>query len=169
MLVNPAAARIGKAVKVGHIRFDIQQRCAIHDIHMAKVDRIAFDSVDGNDRQTDVIGAMRGSAGKHSMVLRFEKRLRRDFDAVRTVEVVEQERMTESAEILQSRDVLGGKNRTPLRLRFEAALNWDVRVCAIWAMNYTDGLDRNLLSHRSPYVLNYIAPYHEVELRFVTV
>jgi len=147
MLVDPSTACVGKTVEVGYIRLDVQERRAVKHIYVGEVEAAALDSFNPNDRQADMVGAVRASNGKDAVGLVFQERLSCRCYAIRFVKVVEQERVTETIEIFQALNVFRIDFRPPFGIRLEAALYRNVGMFMIRGMDDTDRLDSDFISH----------------------
>ena len=58
MLLDPPADSVGAAVKLFHVRLDVENQCAVQNIYFREVQPVHFDSLDSDHRQPDMVRAV---------------------------------------------------------------------------------------------------------------
>lgn len=100
-VVDPAGFGVRKGIRVGDVGFDIQHRCAIQEVHTAKVQRPSFDLCQFHSRQADRIGTMRGSGGQNAPLRSAPRGLDAAFPPFAAVKGEDEPEPVEAAQVLK--------------------------------------------------------------------
>jgi hypothetical protein len=82
------------------VGLDVEERCAIKNVHVLDMEDVDLDSDQTYDRDTDRVGTSRGAGGKHPMVDPIHKRAYGEMVLLDQVKVVEQQDVRKAVEIL---------------------------------------------------------------------
>jgi hypothetical protein len=89
-------------VELGNVRFDIQQRGAVHDVHVFHGKARALNPEESHHRDADGVGPPRCPGSEDSMQLIVQKRRNEERVALRQVEMVDEENMREPFQVLET-------------------------------------------------------------------
>ena len=98
--IDPTGFGVRKSIRVGHVGFDIENRCAIQEVNTSKVQRPAFDLYQFYSRQADRIGTMRRAGGQNAPFWTTPRRLDTAFPSFAQMKGEDQPQPVEAAQIL---------------------------------------------------------------------
>jgi len=100
--LKPASPRILLKIEFRNIRLNIQKRRPVQDVHVFNMQYPFINSSEADHGQADRIRAFRGAGGKNAPRLGVHEWNDVKFKALTTMEVIQQNNVGESFEILQS-------------------------------------------------------------------
>jgi hypothetical protein len=124
MLLNPTTYGVGSAVELFHVRFDVQNRRAVQNIHLCEVESVPLDPLDLHDGKADMIRAVRTPNGEDAMFHVLKIWFGNDLLSIGQREVVKKDGMAEAIKVFQAPNVLVFQFDPRLGLVAEDALNW---------------------------------------------
>jgi hypothetical protein len=145
-LRQPTAASDFVAVEQRHIRFDVQKRRPIQYVHVLDQQGGALDSRKSDDGQTYGIGSSRGPRSEHASQSIVQEWSRMEAIALGSVQVVNQNDVRETVEILEPGRQFGIQFNGPFHSRRPDGLNRHALNLGKRGMDDADGLKCNIVS-----------------------
>ncbi len=105
-ILQPSCSASRKSVVLRHIGFDIQQRCAVENIHTANGQSVVLDTEKSHTRQPNRIRAARHTRGEQPALNFVPERDDSQTWGGRTVEPVEQPDSLEAVQVLEAVGIL---------------------------------------------------------------
>jgi hypothetical protein len=100
-LFQPTDATVLLVVEFRNIGFDIQERCAIQDVHVLDVQGGPLDPDESHNGKPDGIGPLRCSCGENASRFRIKERGNDQLVTAALMEVVKKDEMGEAVKVLQ--------------------------------------------------------------------
>jgi len=100
--LKPSGPDVCVAVKLWHVGLDVEQRCAVQNVHVLDTKDTVFDTVQCDYGKAYGVRPLGGASGKDAPGLGVHERDEPQAESLAAVEMVEQDDVREAIEILQS-------------------------------------------------------------------